>query len=50
MYPRMSLLEIAKAVEAFFEILEIKRSVFGEKNSFLAWTGIFKKRKYFYSK
>lgn len=47
-YPRMSLRTITQAVEPFFEILEVKRGRFGEKNSFHSWVGVFKRRSFFY--
>ncbi|MEW6710948.1 MAG: class I SAM-dependent methyltransferase [Candidatus Riflebacteria bacterium] len=47
-YPRVSLRALAQAVEPHFEILELVRKPFGEKNSFMAWYGVFKKRSYFY--
>ncbi len=47
-FPRLTLRSIVQAVEPRFEILEIKRNKFGEKNNFYSWVGIFKKRSYFY--
>ncbi|MGM0601055.1 MAG: class I SAM-dependent methyltransferase [Candidatus Rifleibacteriota bacterium] len=47
-YPRMSLTDIAIAVEPFFEIQEIKKSSYGKEVKFLAWSGVFKKRNFFY--
>lgn len=47
-YPRVSLRGLSQAVEPHFEILELVRQPFGEKNSFLAWHGVFRKRSYFY--
>ena len=47
-YPRVSLRALSQAVEPHFEILELVRKPFGEKNSFMAWYGVFKKRSYFY--
>jgi SAM-dependent methyltransferase len=47
-FPRMTLRNIAEAAEPHFEILEIRRSRFGDKNRFYSWVGIFQKRSYFY--
>lgn len=47
-YPRVSLRALSQAVEPSFEILELVRQTFGEKNSFFAWFGVFRKRSYFY--
>ena len=47
-YPRMSLRDIAFSVEPHFEILEIKRGVFGKKNDFLSWLGVYQKRSFHY--
>ncbi len=47
-FPRVSLRNIAFAVEPHFEVLEVKRSRFGEKNNFYCWIGVFKKRQFFY--
>jgi hypothetical protein len=44
----MTLRNIAEAAEPHFEILEIRRSRFGDKNRFYSWVGIFQKRSYFY--
>ncbi len=49
-YPRVSLRALSQAVEPHFEILELVRKPFGEKNSFMAWYGVFKKRSYFYDR
>jgi cyclopropane fatty-acyl-phospholipid synthase-like methyltransferase len=47
-YPRISLRALSEAVEPHFEILEVMRKRFGEKNNFLAWQGMFQKRRFFY--
>jgi len=47
-YARVCLRGLSQAVEPHFEILELVRQPFGEKNSFLAWHGVFRKRSYFY--
>lgn len=47
-YPRVSLRALSQAVEPHFEILELVRQPFGEKNRFMAWYGVFKKRSFFY--
>jgi 2-polyprenyl-3-methyl-5-hydroxy-6-metoxy-1,4-benzoquinol methylase len=49
-YPRVSLRALAQAVEPHFEILELVRQPFGEKNGFMAWYGVFKKRGFFYDR
>lgn len=47
-YPRMSLRDIVFSVEPFFEVLEIKRGIFGENNNFLSWVGVYVKRGFHY--
>jgi|GEM_PF-802425 methyl halide transferase len=48
-YPRLSLSNLAMAVEPFFEVQEIRNTHYGKEVSFLAWLGVFKKRQYFYT-
>lgn len=43
-YPRISLKDIAILIEPNFEALEIKRGIFGTKNNFLSWIGVYKKK------
>lgn len=48
-YPRMSLRNISISIEPHFEVLEVKRNIFGEKNNFLSWVGVYMKRGFYYS-
>ena len=47
-FPRISLRQIAEAVEPHFEVLEIRRGQFGSRNNFYSWVGVFQKRSFFY--
>ena len=47
-YPRMSLTNIAIAVEPFFEVKEIRNILYGLDVRFQAWLGVYKIREYYY--
>jgi len=45
-----SLRTLSGVVEPHFEVLELLKLPFGEKNNFMAWYGGFKKRSFFYDR